>query len=727
MEQYLEATTVHGFSYLHSRNSWATRILWTNVIVIGFAFAGYLIHESVLDWDSRQTITTLESIATPLYNNVPFPTVTVCPHEDDEPDNWAFVEKIFDSVEFFEEADKSEKTDKSEKVREEIVNPILEKLFEKLLSLYFKDKISFAWVQKEMNIKWKSEPNELSEFVCRKKINQDDMKKATIYHFSRHISFFSALYRIQKDDSPDICNNECCQEWLQAIDFNGTIISGYFMYRGTQRLGSFLSNFGHLTSAKIPIIGEPWSTFSLDSIMIYNDFLNVPISRYCENMSSCNIFLQNYLKELGVVLGFSKTGSVSLFDLPSMLFSFNAKEWNKKYGNTGMLNEQNIPFPYSQCKAGTLETFDQCSKLAEKSVCHMNMSLDANQPCCNFWTQSLQNNLKPIMMVMKMASRRGQSHFNTTEFIKPFASQMNITRYPLKIKDPVMMRDKSSYLPACSYSSGLDAIEFGPESNCTLFKPVVTDGGICYSFNAKPTHALLKDSIFKQTMQEVYKLELGGTTEIQKAKGAGDKFALRFWVDNSRYFKKKKETKPYKVLLSSADGYMNILSNGIDAKPGYETTFLVQPIQVVASENVHNVEKEYRKCSFPDEANEDSIFSSYSQSSCELECKIKFAREKCHCTPWNIPSPASLENPTICDLFGSYCFRNEITNVSILETCINSCPLDCNNVRFDVIVERRTQIDTYLLCRRTGSVYSVLYVFSDPARDTTIHIFDKKY
>ena len=165
--------------------------------------------------------------------------------------------------------------------------------------------------------------------------------------------------------------------------------------------------------------------------------------------------------------------------------------------------------------------------------------------------------------------------------------------------------------------------------------------------------------------------------------------------------KNKGTTKPYKVLLSSADGYMNILSNGIDAKPGYETTFLVQPIQVVANENVHSVNKEPRKCNFPDEANKESIFSNYSQASCELECKSNFAREKCHCTPWNFPSPASLEKPTICDLFGSNCFINEITNVSTIEECINSCPLDCNNVRFDIIEERRTQIDADFFCRRT--------------------------
>ena len=375
------------------------------------------------------------------------------------------------------------------------------------------------------------------------------------------------------------------------------------------------------TSAKDPKLEKQWSTFSLDSAIFHGvrkDAWNLPpktfpISRYCENMSNYDEFFHKSLKVLGVALGFSRTKSVSLFDLPSMLVSFNVKEWNEKYGfeRFGVKN-QSIPFPYTQCKAGTLETFEQCSKLAETNICQKNMSIDANQPCCNFWTQSLQNNLKPIMMVMQMASRRGQSHFNKTEFIQLFATQMNITRYLLKEKSSknVMTRDKSSYLPGCSYASGLD--EIGKEFNCTLFKPVVTDSGICYSFNANSSVALLKDSNFKQTMQEVYKHELGGNSKIQMAKGAGDKFALKFWIDNSRFFQKKKEqTKPYKVLISSGDGYMNILSNGIDAKPGYVATLLVQPIQVAAGESVHIVKKEQRNCSFPNEVNEDSIFSNY--------------------------------------------------------------------------------------------------------------------
>ena len=99
MEQYLESTTVHGFSYLHRRNSAFDRILWIAIIVTGFSLASFLIHDSVMDWEENQTITTLESITRPI-QEVQFPTVTVCPNEKSMPDNWSFLEKFLNALAF---------------------------------------------------------------------------------------------------------------------------------------------------------------------------------------------------------------------------------------------------------------------------------------------------------------------------------------------------------------------------------------------------------------------------------------------------------------------------------------------------------------------------------------------------------------------------------------------------------------------------------------------------
>jgi len=97
MEQYIEATTVHGFSYISKKNNLLIRVFWSAIIMIGFSVAITFIHDAFTDWNENQTITTIKSIATPI-TNTQFPTVTVCPNEDTLPDPWSFLEKVLDEI-----------------------------------------------------------------------------------------------------------------------------------------------------------------------------------------------------------------------------------------------------------------------------------------------------------------------------------------------------------------------------------------------------------------------------------------------------------------------------------------------------------------------------------------------------------------------------------------------------------------------------------------------------
>ena len=99
MDQFLEESGIHGFSYLARRHPFCARLFWSVIVVTGFSIAGFLIIESLHDWASNQTITTLDSIATPI-QEVQFPTVTVCPHEESPPDNWSFMEKFLNAIAF---------------------------------------------------------------------------------------------------------------------------------------------------------------------------------------------------------------------------------------------------------------------------------------------------------------------------------------------------------------------------------------------------------------------------------------------------------------------------------------------------------------------------------------------------------------------------------------------------------------------------------------------------
>ena len=81
--------------------------------------------------------------------------------------------------------------------------------------------------------------------------------------------------------------------------------------------------------------------------------------------------------------------------------------------------------------------------------------------CCHFWSRSIDHNLTPIMKVMRMASGRGQSHFNISDFLQPFLNNMDVAKYPLNMNTSVHyypvkqdeVRDKRSYIPACIYAS----------------------------------------------------------------------------------------------------------------------------------------------------------------------------------------------------------------------------------------------------------------------------------
>ena len=103
-------------------------------------------------------------------------------------------------------------------------------------------------------------------------------------------------------------------------------------------------------------------------------------------------------------------------------------------------------------------------------------------------------------------------------------------------------------------------------------------------------------------------------------------------------------------------------------------------------------------CKFPEEmTEEDSIFTAYSQSSCEYECKIKQASSECKCTPWNIPSPTTLTNPTICDVYGTHCFKSVMVDFQVIKDCSADCPADCEDVRFS-INKQEIPIDVDYLC-----------------------------
>ena len=106
-------------------------------------------------------------------------------------------------------------------------------------------------------------------------------------------------------------------------------------------------------------------------------------------------------------------------------------------------------------------------------------------------------------------------------------------------------------------------------------------------------------------------------------------------------------------MISGKNNFYDTLSIAKDVKPGYITTFSVQPIEVKGTNSLQEMAESQRNCKYPHEINsQDShIFKTYSQASCEFECQVQFARDRCLCTPWNLPFRPNAKVFTILDNF----------------------------------------------------------------------------
>ena len=69
------------------------------------------------------------------------------------------------------------------------------------------------------------------------------------------------------------------------------------------------------------------------------------------------------------------------------------------------------------------------------------------------------------------------------------------------------------------------------------------------------------------------------------------------------------------------------------------TSLTLVPKVVKADSTVQDMTIEQRGCRFSHENEDMEILKAYTREGCRFECKLKQAREKCGCTPWDYPHP----------------------------------------------------------------------------------------
>ena len=155
-----------------------------------------------------------------------------------------------------------------------------------------------------------------------------------------------------------------------------------------------------------------------------------------------------------------------------------------------------------------------------------------------------------------------------------------------------------------------------------------------------------------------------------------------------------KETLPIKVSIHDPMSIADLRSSGVEVQPGYVSTFLISPSQIVTSEAAKNLPISKRNCLFQHESRRLSLFREYSQSNCVFECQLNVAYDKCHCIPWDYPHLNDSMN--ICDRFGRDCFEKFMANSTFIKNC--DCLPECATTRYAYSVSS-TAIDSEALCK----------------------------
>ena len=293
--------------------------------------------------------------------------------------------------------------------------------------------------------------------------------------------------------------------------------------------------------------------------------------------------------------------------------------------------------------------------------------------CCQMGTEVMDHNLEAIMKVMRIAIGRSKSRINMTEIVGAISID---GKYPMKLsndhlKDLQLEKDPNAMIPYCSLSVAKDVNGEDPlNPECQLFNPVISDLGLCHSFNAKRPKDMLSPSYFADSFDRAFSSDYSVTTSTWNGTGSGEDHSLTFYLLDSSV-RKMKRSHPsfYHMGISTQTNYFDMVYTNELIKPGFHTIWKVQAMENVPSKNLHNIPIEKRNCKFHDEASDLDIFKVYSKKACEFECGLKEAFKMCGCFPWYIPPPASKNRHTLCDVFGNYCFKKSMKRVRSSGNC----------------------------------------------------------
>ncbi|KAL0821734.1 hypothetical protein ABMA28_005159 [Loxostege sticticalis] len=201
-----------------------------------------------------------------------------------------------------------------------------------------------------------------------------------------------------------------------------------------------------------------------------------------------------------------------------------------------------------------------------------------------------------------------------------------------------------------------------PKENCSfLFSPILTEEGLCYTFNMLPAEKLFrvenlhKDYHYLELSPQVlnnvtlenmsWNLETGypENTPIEtyphRGSGYGAKSGMAFIMKTHKIaldYLCRGPVQGFKILLHNPAELPRLSQQYFRSPLSQEVVVAVKPNMMTTSDGLKPYLPERRKCYFPYERYL-RYFKIYTQSNCEMECLSNFTYAKCGCVHFGLP------------------------------------------------------------------------------------------
>ncbi|XP_050294515.1 pickpocket protein 28-like isoform X2 [Anthonomus grandis grandis] len=185
-----------------------------------------------------------------------------------------------------------------------------------------------------------------------------------------------------------------------------------------------------------------------------------------------------------------------------------------------------------------------------------------------------------------------------------------------------------------------------------FFTPILTEEGLCYTFNMLDRSELLKENVYTHgdymshdKKSDGWNLENGyppgASLETYPRRALSAGFNSGFLLLLRAYetdldFICRGPVQGFKILLHNPAETPRVSLQYFRAPLNQEVVVAIKPDMMTTSENLKSYEPHMRQCYFPTERNL-AFFQTYTQQNCEIECLTNYTLKKCGCVSYYMP------------------------------------------------------------------------------------------